>query len=79
MQDPVKKNHPVRRYLFKRANNRPFCELDHSQKWSRRPTLIFATWEAAMTDRSTITKTVHALTVSLFVTCLRTVRRTAGI
>jgi len=32
-----------------------------------------------MTDRSTITKTVHALTVNLFVTCLRTVRRTAGI
>jgi len=41
--------------------------------------LTFATWEAGMTDRSAITKTVHALTVSLLVTCLMTVRRTAGI
>ena len=41
--------------------------------------LRFATWEAAMTACSTITKTVQALTLSLFVTCLMAVWHTAGI
>ena len=41
--------------------------------------LYLATWEAAMTACSTITKTVQALTVSLFLTCVMTVWRTAGI
>jgi hypothetical protein len=38
-----------------------------------------AVYNTAMTDCSTITKIVHALTVSLFVTCLMTVWRAAGI
>jgi hypothetical protein len=41
--------------------------------------LAFTKWEAAMTDCPSITKIVHALTASLFVTCLMTVWRIAGI